>query len=124
MSEHMKKRIIKGSLVEFKLTVPRDRAEAFDKALRGLLEASGLERLTNDEGEELYEHEELFPEVSPATRLRGLRTKVGITQNELAAALGITQGRLSELENGTRPISLAMAKRIGKAYSCNYRSFL
>ena len=41
-----------------------------------------------------------------------------------AYALGITQGRLSELESGARPISVAMAKRIGKAYDCDYRSFL
>lgn len=119
MSEHMRTRATK-TYAEFTIRVPREMGYRFGKVLRNLLEVAGLEQLTNEEGEEVYTHED--PE--PAVRLRGLRTKEGITQQELAAALGITQGRLSELESGARPISVAMAKRIGKVYDCNYRSFL
>ena len=56
--------------------------------------------------------------------LRGLRTKEGITQKQLAERLGITQTRVSEMENGVRPISVAMAKRIAKAYGTSYKVFL
>ena len=123
MSELMRARTT-GESVSFTITVPRDKAYIFRKMLRGMLEMAGLARLTNEEGEDLYTPEEVFPHASPAMALRGLRTKEGITQQQLAEALGISQGRLSELESGVRPISVAMAKRIGKAYDCNYRSFL
>ena len=119
MSEHMKTRTTKG-FVEFTVRVPRELGYPFSLLIRNALAVAGLENWINPEGEEVSVHEGS----DPATRLRGLRTKEGITQQELAAALGISQGRLSELESGTRPISVAMAKRIGRAYGCNYKSFL
>ena len=119
MSDHMKARTTK-TYAEFTIRVPLEMGYPFSKLLRNLLEVAGLEQLTNEEGEEVEVHED----APPAVRLRGLRTKEGITQQELAAALGISQGRLSELESGARPISVAMAKRIGEAYGCNYKSFL
>lgn len=123
MSEHMKARTINGT-VKFTVSVPLDKAGLFRKMLRGLLEMAGLERETNEEGEELYSHEELFPEDCPAMRLRGLRVKEGITQQQLADALGTSQSRVAELENGTRRISINMAKRISKTYGVTYKAFL
>lgn len=119
MSEHMKTRTT-NEFVEFTVRVPRKLGYPFSLLLRNALAVAGLEGWVNEEGEEVFVHED----AAPAVRLRGLRTKEGITQQELAEALGISQGRLSELESGTRPISLAMAKRIGKVYGCNYKSFL
>ena len=123
MSELMKARTTKG-FVDFTIRVPKDKAYIFRKMLRGMLELSGLARLTNEEGEELYTPEEVFPDASPAMALRGLRTKEGITQQQLADTLGIAQSRVAELESGARRISIAMAKRIGSTFDCNYRSFL
>ena len=73
---------------------------------------------------ELYSIEEVFPEGNPAMALRGLRTKEGITQKQLAERLGITQTRVSEMETGVRPISVDMAKRIAEAYGTSYKVFL
>lgn len=123
MSEHMKARTTKG-LVEFKITVPLEKAGIFRKMLKGLLEMSGLERETNEEGEELYSHEEVCPDTSPATRLRGLRVREGITQQQLADSLGITQSRVAEFESGAKRISINMAKRIGQTYNLPYKAFL
>lgn len=123
MSEHMKARTIKDSVV-FTLKIPKDKAFVFDKALRDLLEVAGLERLTNDEGEELYTHEEVFPDSCPATRLRGLRAREGITQKQLADAIGTTQSRVAELESGNKRISINMARRIAKTYNVHYKVFL
>ena len=53
-----------------------------------------------------------------------LRAREEITQKQLAAVLGIQQTRVSEMENGVRPISVDMAKRIGKAYNISYKAFL
>lgn len=124
MSEHMKARTINGT-VRFTVTVPLEQAGLFRKMLRGLLEMAGLERETNEAGEELHEHEDLCPpEERPASRLRGLRVKEGITQQQLADALGIAQSRVAEYESGTRRISINMAKRISKAYGVTYKAFL
>lgn len=124
MSGHMKARTINGT-VRFTVSVPLDKAGMFRKVLRGMLEIAGLERETNEEGEELYEHEDLCPpEERSASRLRGLRVKEGITQQQLAAALGTSQSRIAELENGTRRISINMAKRISKTYGVHYKAFL
>jgi DNA-binding XRE family transcriptional regulator len=61
---------------------------------------------------------------TPGSRLRGLRMREGIAQKELAEKLGIQQHHVSEMENGTRKIGLAMAKRIAKAYDISHRVFL
>lgn len=42
-------------------------------------------RPINEEGEELYTGEEMFPERHPGLALRGLHTREGVTQKELAA---------------------------------------
>lgn len=121
MSELMKARTTRG-FVDFTIRVPKDKAYIFRKMLRGLLEMAGLAQLTNEEGEEVYEHER--PENAPAVHLRGLRAREGITQQQLADALGITQTRVAEFETGARRISINMAKRISKTYGVTYKAFL
>ena len=124
MQGHMKARTTK-EYAEFTIRVPREIGYPVSKMLRSFLESLGLAQLTNEEGEELYEHEDLCPpEERPASRLRGLRVKEGITQRQLADALGTTQSRIAELENGTRRISINMAKRISKTYGVAYKAFL
>jgi DNA-binding XRE family transcriptional regulator len=81
-------------------------------------------RQINEEGEELFSAKEVFPESSPANRLRGLRTREGITQKELANVLGLHQHHISEMERGIRPISMNMAKSIGDKYNISYKVFL
>jgi len=114
-----------GALTEISLTVPSEDAERFCKAIRSLLElVRPATRPANEDGEELYPAREVFPESTPGNRLRGLRTREGITQKELARTLGIRQHHVSEMEKGVRSISKEMAKRIGEAYNVSYRVFL
>lgn len=56
--------------------------------------------------------------------LRGARYKEDITQVELAKKLKITQGDLSKMEHGKRPIGSKLAQRIGKILKVDYRIFL
>ncbi len=72
----------------------------------------------------VYSFEEVFPNSTPGRRLRGLRTREGITQQELADKLNIQQHQVAEMESGTRKIGLAMAKRIARAYDIYYKVFL
>ena len=68
--------------------------------------------------------EEVFPESSPGTCLRGARYKEGVTQRQLAEMTGIPQRHISEMENDKRPIGKARAKILGKALAIGYRVFL
>ena len=101
------------------------KARVLLEALRGILPMAGLKmRRVNEEGEELFSSEEVFPDGSPAMALRGLRGKEDITQAELAARLGISQNMVSDMESGKRNISLKMAKRIGEEFKIPYKCFL
>lgn len=124
MLAHMKMRTT-GKLTDICLTVPAEDAGRVMEAVKGVLELAGhTVRCVNDEGEYLYSAKEVFSDVHPGMLLRGLRVKEGITQKELAERLGITQTRVSEMEKGTRNISIDMAKRIGEAYNISYKIFL
>jgi DNA-binding XRE family transcriptional regulator len=81
-------------------------------------------RHLNDEGEELFTFEEIFPEAHPGMILRGARTRDEMTQELLAEKLGITQTRVSEMESGKRPISVKMAKKLAEVFETSYKVFL
>ncbi len=46
--------------------------------------------------------------------LAGARLKAGLTQARLAAKLGIRQNMVSDYENGRRPLSAAMVRRLSE----------
>lgn len=71
-----------------------------------------------------YSFAEVFPDFHPGKALLGLRTREGLTQKEMAAAIGVTQTRLSEYERGKRNISVEMAKKIAAKYGISYKSLL
>ena len=119
----MKAQTTNGSNNTIIVTVPNEVAEKVYKTLCQLLELANIQ-IVNDDGEETYSIDEVFPEKSPAMALRGLRIKEGITQKELAEKIGITQTRVSEMEKGKRPISKAMARRLEDAFGMSYKLFL
>ena len=55
--------------------------------------------------------------------LRGLRSRDGMTQQQLAKELRVTQGDISAMENGRRPIGKSMAARLAKVFKSDYRVF-
>lgn len=110
---------------EIRVNVPLVDMEKVSEAIRGVLELAGHKvRYVNEEGEELYTHEEVFPDAHPGKIVRGLRVKEGITQEELAQRLGIAQTRVSEIESGKRPVSRNMAKKLGEAFNASPRMFV
>jgi len=81
------------------------------------------------EEEELLSFEEFFNDEKDslpegAKFLRGLRYKEDMTQEDFAAAIGVTQSNLSAMENGRRTIGKEVAKRIAEIFETNYRYFL
>ncbi|MDR2892932.1 MAG: helix-turn-helix domain-containing protein [Deltaproteobacteria bacterium] len=116
---------LEGGRTEINLSIPSAKARLVFNALRGILPMAGLKvRRVNEEGEELFTSEEVFPDGSPAMALCGLRGKEDITQTELATRLGISQNMVSDMESGKRNISLKMAKRIGEEFKIPYKCFL
>lgn len=79
--------------------------------------------------EESIDAGEIFPDLRDPERrrfvtFRGLRAKTGLTQEELAVRLGISQADVSKIERGKRTIGKALAKRIEKEFKIDYRRFL
>ena len=107
------------------LTVPSANTIKVAEAIRGVLSLAGHKvRRVNSEGEEIVSADEVFPDGCPAMALHGLRGREDLTQAELAARLGVSQNAISELENGKRPISTKMAKRLGEEFNLPYKVFL
>jgi plasmid maintenance system antidote protein VapI len=77
----------------------------------------------NEEGDELIPADEVFPDTHPGEMVKGLRVREGITQKLMAEKLGVKQHHISEMEKGIRPITLEMAKRIGKTFNISYKVF-
>ena len=126
MSAHMKTRTT-GELVEINLSaiVEVSEGKLIEETLKGILALAGHPvRSVNDEGEELFTAEEVFPDSHPGSRLRGLRGREGLSQRAMAEQLGIRQHHISEMEKGTRAISVEMAKRIDKTFDISYKVFL
>jgi DNA-binding XRE family transcriptional regulator len=80
-------------------------------------------RQVNDEGDELYTLEEVYPDFKPGDMIKGLRVREGITQKEMADKLGIQRRQISEMENGACPIDLEMAKLIEKTFDISRKVF-
>ena len=107
------------------LTVPSANTRKVAEAIRGVLSLAGHKvRRVNSEGEEIVSADEVFSDGCPAMALRGLRGREDLTQAELAARLGVSQNAISEMENGKRPISTKMAKRLGEEFNLPYKVFL
>ncbi len=109
---------------EISVKVPLVDMEKVSEAIRSILELAGHKvRHLNEEGEELYTIEEVFPDAHAGKIVRGLRVKEDITQEELAKRLGIAQTRVSEIESGKRPVSRNMAKRLAETFNVSPRMF-
>ena len=101
--------------------VPLDKASAIETLIKDVQR--------NNEGDELFDIGSILPDIrDPEKRrfivFRSIRTKTGLTQEQLASRLGITQADVSKIERGKRTIGKALAKKIEKEFKIDYRRFL
>lgn len=68
--------------------------------------------------------EEISQHGEKGLALKGARFKEEMTQVELANKVGVSQYNISKMENGSRQIGKAMAKRLAKVLNIDYRVFL
>jgi DNA-binding XRE family transcriptional regulator len=111
--------------IDLKVKVPSKQFTLVSTTLTNALDAIGHKvRKVNEDGEELFTFEEVFPDAHPGKVVHGFRVRDGITQEELANRLGIKQHHVSEIETGKRSITIEMAKRFAKSFGTDYRVFL
>ena len=124
MLELTKKQTTDG-YAEFCIRVPQKNAARMYKALSSLLGLTNLPvREINENGEELFALDEIYPERHKGETVRGLRLREELTQAQLAERLGVKQHHISEIENGKRGISPDMARRLAEALGTEYQLFL
>jgi DNA-binding Xre family transcriptional regulator len=57
-------------------------------------------------------------------RIKIRRAELEMSQGDLASALGLSQGQVSHLEKGTRPMDLETLEAIAKALKCKPEQLL
>ena len=60
----------------------------------------------------------------PGAALKGARIREGFSQAALAKKIKSTQGAVSAMESGVRPIGKEIAKRLAKVLKTDYRTLL
>ena len=100
--------------------VPKDAAHAVEAI---------LDRLDESEDSGSIPATELFPDLKDPQKtagiaLRGVRIRLGLTQEQMSEKTGISQGDVSKIEKGERPVGKKLAMRIGKALGIDYKRFL
>lgn len=98
-----------GFETTFKLTVSQTRADALRRHLESLLELM-------KKGEEDSTELGMSGEIIPGSALKRLRLQKKMTQRALAEALGTTQVRVSDMEQGIRPIPVDLAQKFAKLF--------
>jgi DNA-binding XRE family transcriptional regulator len=110
------------------MRIPAKDADRAMDSIAKLFEKEGISvsfgRKPESEESRTYSFAEVFPDFHPGKALLGLRTREGLTQKGMAAAIGVTQTRLSEYERGKRNITVDMAKKIAAKYGVSYKSLL
>jgi len=105
--------------------VPSEKAEMVKEAIEKILKLAGMPLKSMEEFDDrLYSIEEVFPDFHIGHALRGLRSREGLTQKQLAEMIGAKPSHISEMENGKRPIGKEMAKRLARALRTEYKVLL
>ena len=125
MLELMKRQTTDNFVDIFLRGVPSEKAEMVKEAIEKILELAGMPLKSMEEYDDrLYSIEEVFPDFHIGHALRGLRSREGLTQKQLAEMIGAKPSHISEMENGKRPIGRDMAKRLARALRTEYKVFL
>jgi len=105
--------------------IPSDKADQVRQAILKIFDLAGMPcQRPEEEDSTLSTLEEVFPDFHVGHALRGLRTRDGLTQKQLAERIGARPGHISEMENGKRPVGKEMAKRLAQALRTDYKVFL
>lgn len=106
-----------GADMVFRLSVPADKADAVRRHLESMMLLLGESVVTFGVPEEA-------PELPPGPMLKKLRKERGLSQKTLAGQLGTNQVRVSDMEQGVRPITPEFAAKLAGIFGVSARFFL
>jgi DNA-binding XRE family transcriptional regulator len=115
-----------ATVIKFNVTVSNEKdIDRFINALRDI----GITETVEDSVVSLDNAiTELFPDKTSAEVsgmiLKNVREEKNLTQDELAKIIGTSRTAVTAIENGKRPVSKAMAKKLGKVFDIAYTAFL
>lgn len=125
MLELMKRQTTDNFVDIYLRGVPSDKAEMVKEAIEKIFKLAGMPLKSMKEYDDrLYSIEEVFPDFHIGHALRGLRSREGLTQKQLAEMIEAKPSHISEMENGKRSIGKEMAKRLARALRTEYKVFL
>jgi ribosome-binding protein aMBF1 (putative translation factor) len=105
--------------------VPSEKADLVKEAIEKILRLAGISFNTKEEEHKgSHSIEEVFPDFHIGHALRGLRSREGLTQKQLAEMVDVKPSHISEMEHGKRTIGKGMARRLAKALRTDYKVFL
>lgn len=109
----------------------RVEGEITGKLVEYLRREFGVIEVIQDEDEELVEviesnwYRSIRPTITPGENMRMYRKLHKLTQEELGRKLGsFTRQNISNMENGHRPISKAVAKKLAEVFDVSVEKFL
>jgi DNA-binding XRE family transcriptional regulator len=114
---------VKKRLTEARITIvgPKNKLNQVLK----LVEKCEFSPLSDDSLDWRFVFErEIKKYTQPGAALRGARIREGMSQVALAKKIRSTQGAVSAMEAGVRPIGKEIAKRLSKALNTDYRTLL
>lgn len=121
MLERTKESTTEG-LTRFTFTVPDAEADKMEKAILAILDI--ITEKPKEDDHSLYPADDVLGQSTPGIILRGFRGREGLTQKQLADAVGIKQHHISEMERNIRKISKGMAKRFAAFFHTSDKAFL
>ena len=110
-------------MAEIQITPGKGKSKSFQVSEQTLAKV-----LSIVQNEEALPYDYAFPHMKDAAKraasvLRGFRHRDGLSQVELAKKISVTQGDLSKMEAGKRPIGRQIAERLAKIFKTDPRVF-
>ena len=111
-----------NGLIKFSFEIPKEDESRMETAVKALF---NFIRSKQDKADDGYvSAEEALGPVVPARILHGFRIRDGLTQKQLAEAVGMKQHHISEIETGKREISKSAAHKFADFFKTSYKAFL
>ena len=121
MLEHTRERTT-GDFVDVTFRIPKDKLELAKRVLDAIIDSP--DATERDEDDTPLSIEEALGPSTPGAALRGYRYREALTQAQLAAKIGVSKQRISDLETGRRPIGPKTARRLAEVLGLDARRLL
>ena len=120
MLVHTKKPLIKISVGKEEFKIPRKEAQA----VLALVKSINLSNFSKNKAAMVVYKEIAKNRPRGAVYLRGIRTRENMSQKQLEKITGIPASNISKYENGSRKITISIAKKLAGALNVSEKKLL